>query len=178
MHVNSTQLSDRIVRIDGVIGVAPDQVPEMLIRGITISKLRVLTSDDDVELFNSLSSDEKLEIYSDIEDLELSYKWLIPEEYASIDLDVYVQNLIDALPANISEIGEIRLQNELQEFKRRNMLDFLRAIIFIVSVLKSRNIICGVGRGSSCASYLLFKIGLHAVDCLKFNIPLTEFFHD
>jgi len=178
MHASSTQLSDRVVRIDGVIGVAPDQVPEMLVRGIEISKLRVLTSDDDVELFNSLSSDEKLKIYSDVEDVKLSYKWLIPDEYMSIDLDVYVQNLIDTLPTEISEIGEIRLQNELQEFKRRDMLDFLRTIIFIVSVLKSRNIICGVGRGSSCASYLLYKIGLHAVDCLKFNISLTEFFHD
>lgn len=177
MRASSTQLSDRTVRVDGVVGVAADKVTEMIIRGVELSKLRVLSKDAEVERFNSLS-EEKLEVYSDLEDIELSYKWLIPEEYMKIDLDKYVQDVIDTLPGDIHEIGEIRLQNELQEFKRRNLLDFLRTIIFIVDVLKSKKIICGVGRGSSCASYLLFKIGLHAVDCLKFNIPLTEFFHD
>lgn len=178
MHASSTQLTDRIVRIDGVVGVPADRITEMIIRGIELSKLRVLDMNDDVEMFNNISSEEKIFVYSDNEEVELSYKWLIPEEYMKIDLDEYVEILISSLPTDIFEIGEIRLRNELQEFKRRNMLDFLRAIIFIVSELKSKNVICGVGRGSSCASYLLFKIGLHYVDSLKYNIPLTEFFHD
>jgi DNA polymerase III alpha subunit len=178
MRASSTQLTDRILRIDGVVGVSADKITEMIVRGVELSKIRVLSVNDDVEKFNSISSDEKINVYSDNEDIDLSYKWLIPEEYMKIDLDKYVQNLINSLPTEISEIGEIRLKNELQEFKRRNMLDFLRTIIFIVSVLKSKNIICGVGRGSSCASYLLFKIGLHSVDSLKYNISLTEFFHD
>ncbi len=171
-----TELNDRILRADGVIVVNPDKVEELFIRNIPISKIRILSSNEDTKLFNILS-DEKLELFSD-ENIDLDFSWNLPEEYKNLNLDKYVQEIILSLSDKDSEIGEIRINNEFQEFKRRNLLNFLKTIIFIVSEFKSKNIVWGVGRGSSCASYLLYKIGLHSVDCLKYNIPYTEFFHD
>lgn len=171
-----TELNDRILRADGVIVVNPDKVEELFIRNIPISKIRILSSNEDTKLFNILS-DEKLELFSD-ENIDLDFSWNLPEEYKNLDLDRYIQEIILSLSDKDSEIGEIRINNEFQEFKRRNLLNFLKTIIFIVSEFKSKNIVWGVGRGSSCASYLLYKIGLHSVDCLKYNIPYTEFFHD
>lgn len=176
MHANTIELNNRILRSDGAIGVAPEQVSEMIIRGIPISKIYVTKINEEIERFNRLS-DERLELFTD-ENIKVNLDWILPEEFKSIDLDKYVQDIIDELPSDIHEIGEIRLNNELQEFKRRNLTDFLRTVIYVVSEFKSKGVIFGVGRGSSCASYLLYKIGLHCVDSLKYNISLTEFFHD
>lgn len=176
MHVNTTELNSYLLRADGVIGVDPEEVPVLLTRSIPISKIRVIKIDEEVKKFNQLS-DEKLELFEDL-DLLSKPNWILPKEFLNLDLKKYVQNIIDSLPEDIKELGEIRLNNEYEDFKRRNLEDFLRTIIYILSVFRKKNVVWGVGRGSSCASYLLFKIGLHSVDSLKYNIPLTEFFHD
>jgi DNA polymerase III alpha subunit len=33
-----------------------------------------------------------------------------------------------------------------------------------------------VGRGSSVASYVLFLIGVHKIDPIKYELPIEEFF--
>lgn len=171
-----SNLNDRLLRADGVIAVNPDKVEELFIRGVPISQIRLITSDSETDKFNILS-DEKLEMFSD-ESIELSFDWNIPPEFKNLDLELYIDTIIKTLPESQAEIGEIRIRNEFQEFKRRNLLSFLKTIIFIISEFKSKGVVWGVGRGSSCASYLLFKIGLHSVDSLKYNISYSEFFHD
>ena len=58
------------------------------------------------------------------------------------------------------------------------MTEFVKTVIFIVDTFKEAGIVWGVGRGSSCASYILFLLGLHLVDPIKFDISMDEFFHD
>jgi DNA polymerase III alpha subunit len=41
--------------------------------------------------------------------------------------------------------------------------------------MKERNIVWGVGRGSSVASYVLFLIGTHKVDSVKYELDFNEF---
>jgi DNA polymerase III alpha subunit len=47
---------------------------------------------------------------------------------------------------------------------------------YIVDTLRANNIVWGVGRGSSVASYVLHLIGVHKIDSIKYNIPIEEFF--
>jgi DNA polymerase III alpha subunit len=58
------------------------------------------------------------------------------------------------------------------------MYDVLYVMKYIVDTLRANNIIWGVGRGSSVASYVLHIIGVHKIDPIKYNIPIEEFFKE
>jgi DNA polymerase III alpha subunit len=45
----------------------------------------------------------------------------------------------------------------------------------MVTVCKENNIVLGVGRGSSVASYVLYLLGVHRVDSLKYDLDIKEF---
>jgi DNA polymerase III alpha subunit len=47
---------------------------------------------------------------------------------------------------------------------------------YIVDTLRANNVVWGVGRGSSVASYVLHLIGVHKIDSVKYDIPIEEFF--
>ena len=41
--------------------------------------------------------------------------------------------------------------------------------------MREHKIVWGVGRGSSVASYILYLIGIHKINSLKFNLDIHEF---
>jgi DNA polymerase III alpha subunit len=96
-------------------------------------------------------------------------EWLIPNEYKTMDIEKYLESLCPK--ENLS-----RMFDELKLFKQHNMLMLLRTMKFIVDTLRKNNITWGVGRGSSVASYVLFLIGVHKIDPIKYELPIEEFF--
>jgi DNA polymerase III alpha subunit len=46
---------------------------------------------------------------------------------------------------------------------------------YLVDTLRKNNVVWGVGRGSSVASYILYLIGVHKVDSIKYNLDINEF---
>jgi DNA polymerase III alpha subunit len=73
------------------------------------------------------------------------------------------------------EIRE-RVVKELRLFAKHDMIPVLKTMKYIVDTLRANNIVWGVGRGSSVASYVLHVIGVHKIDPIKYNIPIEEFF--
>lgn len=166
-----TELKERILWYDGTSQVSPEFVPELLLSGVPLNRIVVTENNDDIVLFNSLSDDiipkEKLKN----EAFDMS--WNIPREYAKIDLDQY-------LSEKLSEFGpeyKTRTDEELKEIRLHGIEMLFKTLIYVVDQLKQSNTVWGVGRGSSCASLVLFLIGLHKVDPIKYKIPMTEFFH-
>jgi DNA polymerase III alpha subunit len=96
--------------------------------------------------------------------------WNMPENYRNIDVSEFIKNK-HAL--NVQQWARVNL--ELAEFEKRNLTDLLRFLIYMVDILRSNNIVYGVGRGSSVASYVLFLIGIHRIDSYKFNLDIKEF---
>ena len=68
-----------------------------------------------------------------------------------------------------------RVDKELQLYKERDLLLLLRFLKYMVDTFRKHNIVWGVGRGSSVASYVLFLIGVHKVDSLKYGLDIEEF---
>jgi DNA polymerase III alpha subunit len=68
-----------------------------------------------------------------------------------------------------------RLSQEICLFKELELENVLKTLIYVIDVMKDKNIVWGVGRGSSCSSYLLFILGLHEVDPVKYDIEITDF---
>lgn len=106
----------------------------------------------------------------DVEDFDriLQSDWFMPEEYKTMDIEAF---LVQQCPKE----HHLRLNEELQEYKKRSMLDLLRWLKFFVDTCRANNIVWGVGRGSSVASYVLFVIGIHKIDSIKYNLDWHEF---
>jgi DNA polymerase III alpha subunit len=94
--------------------------------------------------------------------------WNMPDEYKNLDIEELLVNLC---PTEHYQ----RLIEELQEFKSRDMINLLRWLKYLVDTLRTNNITWGVGRGSSVASYVLFLIGVHKIDSIKYNLDYQEF---
>lgn len=98
-----------------------------------------------------------------------SGNWLIPEDYKHMDIAEY---LVNACPENNYK----RLVDELELFQKHHMLDLLKTMKYIVDTLRKNNVVWGVGRGSSVASYVLFLLGVHKIDPIKYELQINEFF--
>ena len=102
-------------------------------------------------------------------DQALQSDWFMPEEYKTLDIESWVLDQCDGT-AQLTRAAE-----ELVEFRDRNMLDLLRWLKYFVDTMRANNLVWGVGRGSSVASYVLYKIGVHKVDSMKYNLAWQEF---
>jgi len=95
--------------------------------------------------------------------------WLMPDEYKNLDIAEHVLNLCT------SEAALQRVGQELLMYRARELFDLLRYLKFLVDIMKQNNLIWGVGRGSSVASYVLYLLNVHRVDSLHYNLDIAEF---
>jgi len=111
----------------------------------------------------------------DIEQLILEANWSqdfnIPQHYKDIDVEEYIRGLV---PTGVAEASQ-RVDMELTLYKARNLYSILQLMIYIVDMMRKNNLVWGVGRGSSVASYVLYLIGIHKIDSLKYNLNIEEF---
>jgi DNA polymerase III alpha subunit len=101
-----------------------------------------------------------------------SKQFNVPLYYQQLDVEQYVRNLI---PPNSDSIKYERVEQELEQFASRNLYPVLQLLIYIVDTMRKHNLVWGVGRGSSVASYVLYLIGVHRIDSVKYNLDIQEF---
>lgn len=162
----------------------PNETHTLLLLGLTPNQISTSKITEDINQHNLLVEDscEKICLSPNADSVFASVtpvKYQIPIEYLSIDLNAYVmqcyRNTLQG--ESESQIAIARINTELNEISKRGIEDLFKAIIFIVDRFQETNTVFGVGRGSSCACYVLFLIGLNLVDPLKYDIPIDEFFH-
>jgi DNA polymerase III alpha subunit len=95
--------------------------------------------------------------------------WFIPDSYKKMDIEEF-------LVAQCPEQNYQRLIDEIGLFKQNNMMPVLKTMKYVVDTLRANNIVWGVGRGSSVSSYVLYLIGIHKIDSVKYDLPIDEFF--
>lgn len=71
-----------------------------------------------------------------------------------------------------------RTNEEFAEFTKREMVNLLKYMIYLVDYMRENKIVWGVGRGSSVASYVLYLIGVHKIDSIKYKLEWQEFLRD
>lgn len=156
---------------------------DFLLNGISIKSLNLDCSLEEISKFNKYikqidRSDLQLNVYStptcSVSEFhnKKQKQWLIPESYKKINIDDYLMRLTK------SNIEQERIQTELDLFHKNNMDDLIRLLIYLVDIMKENNIIWGVGRGSSVASYALYLIGVHKIDSIKYGLDIKEFIHE
>lgn len=95
--------------------------------------------------------------------------WKMPQQYKDIDIAEYVLNLCQT-DAELQRVGK-----ELLLFQERGLFDLLKYLHYLVDVMKANNVIWGVGRGSSVASYVLYLLEVHRINSMFYELDPEEF---
>ena len=133
---------------------------------------------EDIDKFNTLAEHSgipKLKTYKEIDvskeqfDEVCQSDWFMPDYYKTLDIEKYVKD-------KCKDKKEIdRVEQELVEYKKRQMYNLLRYMVYLVDFMRENHIVWGVGRGSSVASYILYLIGIHKVNSIQYELDYTEF---
>lgn len=102
-------------------------------------------------------------------DVDQQSNWHMPLSYKELDIAEWVL-------AKCKHDYELqRVGQELLMFQERELFNLLRYLKYLVDTLREHNIVWGVGRGSSTASYVLYLIGIHKIDAIFYDLPIEEF---
>jgi DNA polymerase III alpha subunit len=96
-------------------------------------------------------------------------QWFMPKEYENFPM---VEFLLDK---TTNEEEYQRVVAELDLYIQHNMMALLNYLKYLVDTMRSNNIVWGVGRGSSVASYCLYLLGVHKVNSIKYDLNIHEF---
>ena|SRR4030065_753160 len=100
-----------------------------------------------------------------------------PTLYVSNDdkINVITKILSSTRHDHTSNIAEERLTYEIDFFYISNNLEFLCVCSKLIDNFKNDGVVWGCGRGSSCASYVLYLLEVHDVNPIKYGIEFKEF---
>ena len=102
-------------------------------------------------------------------DKDMINNWHIPMKYSKIDVKEYLLNKCQTQEERDRVIQEYKL------FEKKNFIRVLQFLIYFIDILREKNIVWGVGRGSSVASFCLFLIGVHKINPLQYDLNIAEF---
>ena len=119
----------------------------------------------DLPVIKTAPNRGKLEIF----DKDNCEKWHMPPKYYQINV---LQWLLDKCQ---NDEEKMRVQMEYDLFEKKQFVRVLQYLIYFVDTLRANNMVWGVGRGSSVASFCLFLIGVHKINPMLYNLDITEF---
>jgi DNA polymerase III alpha subunit len=156
-----------------------DDVCNLLMSGREPGSIKRMLVDETVKIERAIQFVEtypELIKYADRDDVQTNVfdrehqaRWHMPEEYKNLDIAEYILGLCST-EAELQRVG-----HELLLFQERDLFNLLRYLKYLVDVMKENRVIWGVGRGSSVASYVLYKLGVHRIDSMFYNLEPEEF---
>ena len=155
-------------------------------------KVHVVLCDasDDVDKFNEAMEEQGMSPLQKYIPLDVDQKtfdgvcqgeWFMPDKYKTLNVLNWLQaNLMEKLQDpddnNILTTKEwARVSEEYEQYRLRGMIDLLRYMVYLVDFMRENDIVWGVGRGSSVASYVLYLIGVHKINSIQFDLDWREF---
>ena len=143
-------------------------------------KVHVVLCDanDDVDRFNAAMEEQGLNKLQKYIPLDVDQKtfdgvcqseWFMPDEYKTLNVHNYV------LTKCTTQDETARAAEELAEFEGRGMMNLLQYMIYLVDFMRENDIVWGVGRGSSVASYVLYLIAVHRINSIQYGLDWREF---
>jgi hypothetical protein len=165
----------------GELVYSESDVCDLLMQGRDIDSLQHMTVDTTVnleELIQQVERPQSLLTWKFPYDVNTSVpefhanqqgNWHMPDEYKQLDIAQHVLGLCQT-EAELQRCG-----TELLLYQERDLFNLLRYLKYLVDVMKNNCVIWGVGRGSSVASYVLYKLGVHRIDSMYYNLDVNEF---
>lgn len=170
-----TVLKNRILWFDGTNQVEPSEIVNLFFYGCQPDNIISTKITDEINQFNLIN---EVPIKTEkTNNNKLDFSWNIPQKYLDLDLEEYIITQFENSSLPKTEEYMIRLDEEFKQVQKLNLINLFKTLIYIIDTLKDNNQLWGVGRGSSCASLILYLFKIHCVDPVKFNINMFEFYH-
>lgn len=159
--------------------LSSDNLRELLLQGKNISHLNVIF-DEEIELFDKyqaellhdtitfLDAPEEVLSFDEFHQL-CSDEWIFPVVYQQVDVKAWLHDKCKT-QQQIDRVNE-----EYVLYEERDLIMLLRLFIFLVDHMRKNKFVWGVGRGSSVSSYVLYLIGVHRVDSLKYQLDIKDY---
>jgi DNA polymerase III alpha subunit len=159
-YTNSQELCDLLYKNPG-LDISLFQVEDSIEYNRSVAELHA-----ELDLLDSYHN-----INMSVEEFDrvLQTNWRMPQEYRELDIAEYILSLCQK-EHELQRVGQ-----ELLLYQERDLFDLLRYLKYLVDTLRKNNVVWGVGRGSSVASYVLFLIGVHRIDSLYYDLNIDEF---
>jgi hypothetical protein len=165
---------------NGEMIFSEDDLCNLVMQGHNLSKVEDMLVDSSVDIESAVMILEDVPAFirynesadsQPIKDFDhrCQGNWKMPQQYKDLDIAEYVLGLCKS-NAELQRVGE-----ELLLFQERELFDLLRYLHYLVNVMKDNQVIWGVGRGSSVASYVLYLLGVHKIDSLFYDLDPHEF---
>jgi len=183
--IPATQLADRELTYNGVSIVDPkmfDQPHQIVLDLLKVGAIvRATEITKAIDQYNQLVSSPVMQpVATDF--IVPPPNFVLPASYGQLNVQKYVEDLLAADIERLSPASQqayvIRYKQEINWFIAHEKLDVLRTMVYIVDTLEANNIPWGVGRGSSVSSYILYLIGVHDINPIKYRLDWREFLRD
>ena len=167
-----SHLGDRILWYDGSMTIDPSTIMSFLTPGV---KLHTTELTSDIRDYNKLA-DNPITIKTDLDlDALVDTQMNIPDEYRTINVRDYVCLKLNKWTGRDLIIRQQRVESELELYDAVDKIDVLRLMIYVVETFRKNKKVWGVGRGSSVSSFVLFLIGVHDIDSVKYALNFNDF---
>jgi DNA polymerase III alpha subunit len=163
----------------GLCGVSQDEVIEELRKNPNLDIEKLLLEDSEYndnvkntyayELPTTKIYTDKLNISPSEFHNSLNKEWLMPEEYTNMNIISYINGLCKT-PEELD-----RAHIELELYAKFELIDLLRYLKYLRDTAIKNNVVWGVGRGSSCCSYVLYLLGIHKVNSILYDLKIEDF---
>ena len=132
---------------------------------------KAINFDDILQLENTPKLVEYIDPKTSLEDFDNNNQstWYLPPEYLNMDIAKYVLDKCTT-ESELQRAGE-----ELIKFQERDMFILLKYLKYLVDTMRKNNVVWGVGRGSSVASFVLFLLEVHRINSLYYDLSIDEF---
>jgi hypothetical protein len=158
-----------------------DDVCDLIMQGRDVASLNRMLVDASVDLEKSavlldcvpalISYETLTDPTETLEDFDcrLQQTWHMPDSYKQLDIAQHILDLCST-DAELQRCG-----HELLLYQERNLFNLLRFLKYLVDTMTKNCVIWGVGRGSSVSSYVLYKLGVHRIDSMFYELDVEEF---
>lgn len=143
--------------------------PSIQIKNALVDKEIKFDSQLEIDNIPELKRYQQLDISVDEFDKQNQSNWYMPIEYREMDIAKWVLDQCKD-DVELQRVGE-----ELLLYQENELFPMLRYCKYLVDTMRKNNVVWGVGRGSSVASYVLYLIGVHRVNSIFYDLNIDEF---
>ncbi len=154
------KFGEQVYNIEDVVDLI---MSDQNVSGITVDN--TVDKPEDLHFVDATNDSVSVDYY----DKANQQNWLMPDEYRDFDIAAHV---IDCCKTD-AELQ--RVAQELLLYQERDLFNLLKYLKYLVDTMRDNDVIWGVGRGSSVASYVLYLLGVHRVDSIYYDLDPTEF---
>lgn len=159
--------------------LSSENLKQLLLQGRNISHLNVVF-DKEIHQFEQYQSElildtitflpapDEIQSFDEFHE-DHANEWVFPMIYQQIDVLAWLLDKCN------TQQQKDRVEEEYKLYQDRDLVMLLRLFIFLVDHMRKNKSVWGVGRGSSVSSYILYLIGVHRVDSIKYKLDIKDY---